>query len=361
MCLFALLATPVSLQQQPAQKTAAQSHLRFAIVQNDKVGFIDESGTVIIKPQFGDDPSRPSYFSEGLALVNSGGKSNYIDESGKTVLSTAYRAGPFSEGLAVVCVPQTRADKNESDVKCGFMDESGRIVIKPQFDKADQFHDGMARFWVYEGNDSDSREKVGFIDKEGRVVVEPVFDNAYWFSEGLANVALVNGQRAYIDKTGKVVSNPDYDYTFAWFSEGLAPAKKGDKWGYVSKEFVFVIEPKFDYVAQAFSDGLAHVRVDGKFGFIDVTGRMVIPPQFENPANFSEGMAAIQVGQKYGYIDRAGKLVIEPVFTEVRPFKGGLAAVTRDDGVRWLSCGCWSKWDYIDKTGKTVWEYNSQK
>ena len=355
MCVIALLASPVYLQQ-----VTTQHQPRFAIVQNGKIGFIDQNGTLVIEPLFEHPFFSGSGFSEGLSPVLTSQGWGYINESGKLVLRTTFdRAGSFSEGLAPVCVAKPRAGKRKGDLKCGFIDKTGKIVIEPQFDKVDVFRDGLARVYVYKEGDPHS-ERVGFIDREGQVVIEPVFNDAYWFSEGLANVGLANGQRVYIDKTGKIVSNSDYEYTHAWFSEGLAPAKKGDKWGYVSKEWKFVIEPKFDYVAQAFSDGLAHVRVNGMYGFIDVTGRMVIPPRLDNPANFSEGLAAIQVDGKYGSLDRAGKLVIEAAFTSANPFKDGLAAVTKNEDVSRISC-CWSKWDYIDKTGQLVWEQKSKE
>ncbi len=55
--------------------------------------------------------------------------------------------------------------------------------------------------------------KLGYIDKAGKVVVEPQFDRAENFSEGLAAVR-VGGRRGtcgYIDKTGKFAINPQFD------------------------------------------------------------------------------------------------------------------------------------------------------
>src|SRR5688572_12264455 len=227
--VIALLVTPVSLQQQVTQKKL------FPVVQADKFGFIDEHGRLVIEPQYGGSLYGGASFSEGLAAVRTSDGWVYINQSGEIVLRTNFdSAGSFSEGLAAVGVAKTRAGRTPHDLQWGFIDKTGKIVIEPQFDNVEVFRDGMAKIYVYERDESDSKEKVGFIDKQGRVVVKPIFDNAYWFSEGLANVPLADGKRGYIDKTGRVVSNPDYEYTWAWFSEGLTPAKKGDKWGYVS-------------------------------------------------------------------------------------------------------------------------------
>ena len=66
--------------------------------------------------------------------------------------------------------------------------------------------------------------KYGFIDKSGKVVIEPQFDDAEDFSEGLAQVGK-DGKWGFIDKSGKVVIEPQYDYV-GDFSEGLAKVRR---------------------------------------------------------------------------------------------------------------------------------------
>jgi hypothetical protein len=45
--------------------------------------------------------------------------------------------------------------------------------------------------------------KYGYIDKTGKIVIKPQFDKAYDFSEGLASISL-NGKWGFIDNTGKI-------------------------------------------------------------------------------------------------------------------------------------------------------------
>jgi hypothetical protein len=51
------------------------------IIQNDKTGFIDKTGKIIINPQFDDAWG----FREGLAKVWIGKKLGYVDKTGKYV------------------------------------------------------------------------------------------------------------------------------------------------------------------------------------------------------------------------------------------------------------------------------------
>jgi hypothetical protein len=89
-------------------------------------GYIDEKGRIIIKPRF----AVAGDFSEGRAAVrNENGWFYNIDETGSVIRGASqYRvAEEFSEGLAAV-------QGERDDDKIGFIDTSGRVVIKPQFD-----------------------------------------------------------------------------------------------------------------------------------------------------------------------------------------------------------------------------------
>ncbi|HUU50204.1 MAG TPA: WG repeat-containing protein, partial [Nitrospinota bacterium] len=68
--------------------------------------------------------------------------------------------------------------------KWGYIDKTGKIVIKPEFYRVWPFSDGLAAVYVKE------KEKWGYIDKTGKVVIEPKFDWASRFSEGLARVGV---------------------------------------------------------------------------------------------------------------------------------------------------------------------------
>src|SRR5258708_14341966 len=64
------------------------------------------------------------------------------------------------------------------DGKWGFIDQTVRVVIKPQFDNAFDFQDGLARVTEY--------RKVAFIDPTGKVVLRPGFEIGEDFTEVLA-------------------------------------------------------------------------------------------------------------------------------------------------------------------------------
>ena len=104
--------------------------------------------------------------------------------------------------------------------KYGYIDQTGKIIIYPQFDYAEDFSEGLAVVAVR----VEDRWKFGFIDKKGEMVIRPKFINAHEFSDGLAMVIIDSiGGWAYIDKSGEIVIQTDLKRV-APFHEGLAIA-----------------------------------------------------------------------------------------------------------------------------------------
>ena len=54
--------------------------------------------------------------------------------------------------------------------------------------------------------------KWGFIDNTGKVVIEPQFEFVDKFSDGLALVNVGNRKMGYIDSSGQFVINPQFNY-----------------------------------------------------------------------------------------------------------------------------------------------------
>jgi hypothetical protein len=279
----------------------------------------------------------------------------------------------------------------------GYMDRTGKITVTPQFQRAWDFHDGMARV-------DSATEGHGIIDAAGKTTFLHQFSWIGDFSEGLAQALLADAsaKTGYIDRTGALVIPATWDF-YAYpmsdlmmppfwrrdrnsdFSEGLAAVRAANrKLGYIDKTGEVVIPPQFLY-ARPFSEGLAAVANDEfAFGYIDTHGKVVIPLMYQNvyPGNFSEGIARVKAAGEitfvdhknnpqvvvhnnfyfadgdfhdgmakisdnnvwHGFIDRGGHIVVEPHYRYATEFSEGLAAVVDKDGTA----------GYIDASGKIV-------
>lgn len=344
----------------------------FVVIVNDKRGYIDRTGKVIIEPKWGG----ANNFSEGLAVVatyEDGYKQGYIDTTGKVVIEPQFRrAWDFSEGLAAVGFGEFGLH-NSGEHKTGFIDKTGKLVIEPKYTDARSFSEGLAV--VYEDG------KYGYIDKTGKLVIPLKFDSAMDFSEGLASVR-IKKKWGYIDHSGKFVVSPKYSFADS-LSEGLAAVKTGgavvtgndwsefkddnspEIWMYINRHGKVVIKlPINTDSANRFSEEVASVAItkqDGYLyeGYIDKTGKFIIEPVFGSADDFSDGIARILKDDNFGFIDKKGKILMsfryKSDYAMVGGFRNGLAKVQKG-GEDVFKNFREARYGYIDITGKVIWE-----
>jgi hypothetical protein len=102
--------------------------------------------------------------------------------------------------------------------KYGYIDRTGEIVVKPQFEEVLPFI------------------TIPWYDIVFGTLTAPV--SYYWPEGGMwEDLAAVNirGKWGCIDRTGKVVTEPQFD-SFFFFCEGRAAVRAGGKWGYIDKK-----------------------------------------------------------------------------------------------------------------------------
>ena len=275
------------------------------------LGFIDRTGRLAINPEFKPCfeafrssrwvyfPLEPNYFSDGRALVGCANM-QFINEQGEIVTPQFAEARRFSEGLAAA---------KDSSGRFGYIDLNGAFVVKPQFEQAGEFCNGVTRVQA-ERNDTWT-----LIDREGRLVLgQPVEGSLFSrdqltqdFSEGVA-VVQMDGSYGYIDTTGKMAIPFHYDKAEN-FSGGFAVVRQGTRTGYIdlSGRFIFSLvgtdlDSPFDDF-QPFSEGLAAVKVCPNpedlrcahkvYGYIDKNGTWAVTPHYEEALSFRDGLALV--------------------------------------------------------------------
>ena len=338
------------------------------MVDNEKYGYIDHDGKVVIKPQF----VWGSKFKDGWANVylcgrvvsidakgnifphspadenklrskKVNGKYGFVDSSGIMIIPPVYdQVLWFTEGLAPVRI----------GMKWGFIDEKGVTVIPFKFTSARVFHDGVVIVWVggtlqinTPGINEISGGSEGIIDKKGKVLAKG-FITINESSQGRMLVGK-DDLFGYMDTLGNI--NVAITYEFAkQFSEGLAAVKKDGKWGYIDQSGEVIIPFIYEDTVNL-SEGLAAVKKQGKWGYIDKSGAVVIPFQFDSADNFSSGITVVEINNEFGAIDRTGKLLFNnpeiEIYDHFRNAKDIITFWTREG----------ESFGYINSSGKIVW------
>lgn len=166
-----------------------------SVSKGGKFGYINAQGKEVIDYQ---EKFTAAYdFKEGLAIVYSSGKfAGFVNQQGTTVIPKGnyYDAKGFSEGRAAYRTLTVSTSSDTVISKYGYMDVTGKSVIKPQYKSAGDFSEGLAAVQI--------GSKYGYINASGVLIIKAQYDSAEDFSEGFALVKIKDAF-SYIDKTGK--------------------------------------------------------------------------------------------------------------------------------------------------------------
>ena len=359
---------------------------------NEKYGFIDKMGNVIVPAKYDDVAD----FKEGRAWVANRGEDDqfrcgYIDLEGKVVIPIKYKVSSvegankisFSEGLAAVPM---RTDNYDSPIY-GYIDKMGNEVIPAKFSIAGDFKNGIASVDLDKYIDKTGKllsyndlrthdeivifsqdEKMGLKHLNGKIVVPCKYDIVQNFSEGMAAVC-EETLWGYVDSLGnniipclyRSVNYYDNGVMDDWgeygspdeandFHEGLVLVMRNRMAGFLNKQGKTVI-PFVYKRAKDFSEGFAAVKTTQKWGFVDKEGNNVIPCRYDTVASFKEGLAAAVKNGKCGYVNANGQEIVPFIFDKpedyepLNNFHEGLAIVKKNGA-----------FGYVDKEGKSTFD-----
>ena len=311
--------------------------LPFKEKNNGRWGYVDSKGNIKIETGF---IEKPSLFREGFAIIKTrDGYFDYINNKGEEMDLKFVHAALFNENLAGV------VEKDQYPV---FIDKNMEVIFTlDSIEEVGTFSEGLAKF-------KNAGEKWGFIDKKGKIIIKPEYDKAKSFSEKLALVTrFVYEETDSLDKTGnkksldkkidkiqhgfidhngnEVIALTDKFNKLRSFKEGLAAYSDGIGygWGFINKKGQKVIRANkhWDNVID-FVNGYASFLEDGGWGLIDENGEIVLKPNYRYPLTFHQGLSLIKEDDKFGFINIKGEKKILPDFDDVAlDFHGKYAIV----------------------------------
>lgn len=200
-----------------SQLLQGQNQPLFKIVQNGKIGYINEKGNIVIKPDYlnGND------FADGLAAVRQNGHYGFIDETGKFIIQPEYDfATNFVKGLVVVY-------KNGKPL---FLNQKGEVAL-PTVYKTLFFIDDR------KGIITTQTDKQGVIDMATKqLLIDTVFSSIGDFKQGVAIVGEYippakkekEKRVAVIDTTGKFMVHFGKYEAINPFVDGFATVEMED-------------------------------------------------------------------------------------------------------------------------------------
>lgn len=203
--------------------------------------------------------------------------------------------------------------------KWGFIDVLGESYIKPKYESAENFHEGLA-IVEFEG-------KYGFIDKTGELAIDAIFDDAYEMNEGHA-VVEIEGKWGMINRSGEFVVQPNYD-DLGNLTEGFAYFAIEDTYGYFDSKGIERLKPQYTG-ADNFKNGKAIVSRNDYYGLIDVFGTTTIPFKYERLKEYANDTYIAKSNDKWGLVNAAGAQVLAFEYDYIGSIMDNRAIVEKD-------------------------------
>ncbi|OXA96116.1 WG repeat-containing protein [Flavobacterium hercynium] len=323
----------------------------YPIKRNDKWGFINEKGEIIIEPIF----DYTDHFSNEVCRVSNKLSEIHFKYNGEIYYYTSStiinKEGdilfPFKKNLTINRYSDDVAFcYDEKLKKHGVLDKNGEEVIPFIFSTSEieysLFSNGLARI--------KKDEKYGFINKKNEIVIPFDYDKADNFQNGYSLVKIKN-KELLINKSGEIYKTK-HKITSVFY-EDRAIVKLKNKYGFINENNELVIDYLYDRIVGVFTEGHCLAKIGDKYGLINTSGHTIIEFKFDNVRWIGNGVFPAKIGKKWTLINLIGEIKFEPKFEHISDFNKVLES--RDYFDAKLTRAEFNKEDYyIDIQGNLI-------
>lgn len=290
----------------------------YPIKRNNKYGFIDDNGNIIVEPIY----KYIGQFSNQVCSItneinefhfNYNGKdyshneSSIIDTNGN-ILFPFKKYIQFEEYFDDVTFCYHQKHK-----KFGVIDKFGKERIPFIFEKSEieysKFSNGLAKI--------KKEEKYGFINKNNEIVIPCIYDKVSHYNDGFA-LAKIKTKEFLINKKGEIFKSKFK--IVSTFNENLAIVKQNKKFGFINENNELLIDFLFDEVWGCFVLGHCLVKLNNKYGLIDKSGKLIIDYQYQVVRSIGNDVFPAKVKKKWTLVNLSGNLQFEPKFDYIDDF-----------------------------------------
>jgi hypothetical protein len=299
--------------------------------ENRKTGVMANNGKWIVEPLYDDvlitTNAISTPFIHGLLPIRSGGLWGAINESGAVVITPEFdEMRAFSGKYAAV----RKGDR------WGFIDVNNQIVIQPQYFSVRDFQGEV----VIVQPEKESPE--GVVNNRGDVIVKPTAGVTFDYNGFVHGLCIINGQvqnetagypvatTGVIDSKGKILFHKSALTEARIYEGGLIYALKNNKWAVANADGAMLTGYNYDWIEpyvgqelircniggevvyEEFGDG--EEAYGGRWGLIDKTGKIRVPLKYNELGAFKDGLAPARTAEdldEIGYVDFSGKTIRE--------------------------------------------------
>lgn len=190
------------------------------------------------------------------------------------------------------------------DEKEGLVNEFGKIIHPPEFDKIERFKCGVLKIV--------NNQKYGLYFPETNNFILPEYEDIVETEDCKLFKAKINNKWGVINNEGKFEMESKYDEIEHFNRFGIAFIKENNQWSVVNKEGDIIAN--FDDIK---SDGYYKIIVkDSLYGLFEATGKLLIEPKFQSLKESRSGFVA-ELDGKFGIITKNGDIIMNLQYDKI--------------------------------------------
>lgn len=281
------------------------------VKKDDKWGFIDTSGNVVINFQF----DEPNSFFDGIAVAKQNGKYGYIDMKGNWIVQPKFsKVGSATDGY-LECFMNGKA---------GMLDYLGNNIIPFEFKEFRQYEDGFFHAQKYIGEESDDYV-VGLYTATGKKIIPVEYERIDYLGNNLYKVRSNEKYYGIYNTDGEIVLPVKYDAIRAF--DEIYYVCENDLCGIMDKNLNWILKPTYLTIKEPMEGFIYVETTEGKSGFINKKGEVIGQIKYNVESfhyswrsytpKFNRGRAILPVGEKFGMINQQGKEILQPIYDDI--------------------------------------------
>lgn len=309
----------------------------FPVYTNEKWGVIDQTGKIIINPEYTEMITIPDSKTDLFIVLydvdytNNTYKTKVIDSKNKEKF-TGYDLVESLENVDVNNIlwyeeGVLRVKKGE---KYGLIDYSGKEILPVEYSSIEALK-GIKNSLIIKKD-----EQVGLCDNKGNIIITPEYKEIKTIGEDYKNgYIVVNKDNKYgvIDFTKNVTIEPTYEEIKQVASSNIFIVKDNGTLKVINKNKETLIENKFDDVKQINSDNIVFVK-NQKYGVINTSGEVKIKAQYDDIKYAFNDYYIAKKAEKYGIINIDNETVLPFEYSSILYRKeAGFIEIAKDNNV----------------------------
>ena len=310
----------------------------YPIIQNNKFGYMNEIGKMVINPIY----DEASIFFGSIAIVSKNGKTGIINKRNDVVLEFLYDGiSEFYGDVAIAYIGDNY----------GLIDFNGTLVTPLLYSDIivlNNFQFGAKDengFVIYSNNGTfiknvicenliplnngnyliSLENKIGLLDTYFDVKISPIYEDITSVFDTIYSYQL-NTKKGLISLNGKLLTEAIYD-DFSKYNpeENNLIAKKDNSIYYLNIDGSKFLPKTYEYFSNALSTAKfvnkhAIFFKQGKFGIMNNNGKQVLNQLFEGIGTYGKYISVKKSG-KWCFMDTTGKIILKSEYSDIIPFR----------------------------------------